>query len=362
MSLGILGIGTASPTHSIKQNQAAELATKLCCHTKGQAQWLLALYRRTNVRQRGSVLLEKTNGSGLKQSFFPSGLSQDTSQGPTTQQRLARYAQEAPLLAQAAAQQALKQSSVSPAEIGQLITVSCTGFSAPGFDISLIKNLGLPKSVGRTHIGFMGCHGALNALRVAKAFSEAEPHAKILVCAVELCTLHFHYGWDREKIVANALFADGAAAAVATSQVPKENWHIAASNSYLFPDSEEAMTWQIGDYGFEMTLSARVPGLIRHHLKPWLTQWLAHYGLSIPKIKSWAIHPGGPKLLTTIAESLELPSGALEPSQDILAQHGNMSSPTVLFILEKLIREKAQRPCVTLGFGPGLVVEGALLL
>ncbi len=364
MGLGILGIGTASPIYSIGQSEAAELTKTFCCRTEGQAQWLSTLHRRTHVQQRGSVLLEKSTGSGLKQSFFPPALSHDAGQGPTTRQRMDRYAKEAPLLAKAASRQALERSSIAAGRIRQLITVTCTGFSAPGFDVALIKNLGLPETVGRTQIGFMGCHGALNALRVAAAFSDADPQAKILVCSVELCSLHFHCGWHPEKIVANALFADGAGALVATSasQAPKECWRVIASGSCLFPDSEEAMTWRIGDYGFEMTLSARVPTLICQHLKPWLTRWLTGLGLSVSRIRSWAIHPGGPKILSTVAECLELSSEAIGASQEVLAQRGNMSSPTILFILEKLIREKARRPCVALGFGPGLVVEGALLL
>ena len=154
------------------------------------------------------------------------------------------------------------------------MTVSCTGFRAPGVDIEVIKTLGLAATVQRTHVGFMGCHGALNGLRAARAFVEADPAARVLLCAVELCGLHYHYDWDPQRMVANALFADGAAAVVGVpeSAAPSEAWRLAANGACLFPDSEDAMTWTVGDHNFEMTLSKGVPGLIARNLRPgWRT-------------------------------------------------------------------------------------------
>jgi predicted naringenin-chalcone synthase len=120
------------------------------------------------------------------------------------------------------------------------------------------------------------------------------------------------------------------------------------------------MAWTVGDHGFEMTLSRRVPGLIARHLKPWLESWLNGNGLSLTDVKSWAIHPGGPKILAAAQESLNLSTDAMATSQEVLAEYGNMSSPTVLFVLDSLRKKHAPRPCVALGFGPGLVVEAAL--
>jgi predicted naringenin-chalcone synthase len=184
-----------------------------------------------------------------------------------------------------------------------------------------------------------------------------------LVCAVELCSLHYFYGWDPQRLVANALFADGAAAVVggqAASASPG-TWQLRASGAYLFPDSAADMTWTVGDHGFVMTLSRRVPGLIARHLRPWLTGWLGQHGLSLSEVGSWAVHPGGPKILEAADEALALPALALETTRAVFAQNGNMSSPTVLFILDELRRLGAARPCLALGFGPGLAVEAALL-
>ncbi len=209
----------------------------------------------------------------------------------------------------------------------------------------------------------MGCHGALNGLRVANAFVDADPAARVLLCAVELCSLHYYYQWDPQRIIANALFADGAAAVVGipSSIAPNDAWTIRASGSRVFPDSADAMTWTVGDHGFAMTLSRRVPGLIGEHLRPWLTTWLARSKLTIEDIGSWAIHPGGPKILDAVEEALALPRASGIASREVFAEYGNMSSPTVLFILERLRSGGAGRPCVALGFGPGLTVEAMLV-
>ncbi len=141
---------------------------------------------------------------------------------------------------------------------------------------------------------------------------------------------------------------------------PAGAWRVTANGSCLIPDSRDAMSWTIGDHGFEMTLSRRVPGLIREHLRPWLESWLRGRGLHRQRVGSWAIHPGGPRILESIAEALELSDAQLAASREVFAAHGNMSSPTVLFIVEHLRGRLAPLPCVALGFGPGLVVEAAL--
>ena len=162
-------------------------------------------------------------------------------------------------------------------------------------DLALIRALGLPATVQRTHVGYMGCHGALNGLRVARAFTAAEPDARVLLCAVELCSLHYHYGWDPQKVIANALFADGAAAVVGVSDAaaPPEAWRVAATGSCLIPDSETAMTWTIGDHGFEMTLSKAVPRLIALHLRPWLEGWLHQHGVAVDRSAPGPSIPAG---------------------------------------------------------------------
>jgi predicted naringenin-chalcone synthase len=210
----------------------------------------------------------------------------------------------------------------------------------------------------------MGCHGGLNGLRLAASFTAHQPRARVLLCAVELCSLHYHYGNDPQKVVANALFADGAAALVGVpaEAAPADAWRVAASGACLFPDSEDAMAWRIGDNGFEMGLSPRVPALIGQGLRPWITHWLDQQGLALGDVATWAVHPGGPMVLRAVEECLGLRKEQIAVSWEVLAECGNMSSATVFFILDRLGQRQAARPCVALGFGPGLAAEAALFL
>jgi predicted naringenin-chalcone synthase len=347
----LLSLATVQP-ESIGQGKAAVLAEPRCCRTPGQTRLLHTLYRATQVDQRGSVLLTEGDSG---ESFYPAPADGDD-RGPGTQQRMARYERDAPPLARAAADRALHQADIDPRQVTHLVTASCTGFAAPGFDIDLIDTLGLRATVARTHVGFMGCHGAFNALRVAEALT-SDPDACVLLCAVELCSLHFHYGWETGRVVANALFADGAAAAVLARGRGDEAWRYAGGGSCLVPGSRDAMTWRIGDHGFEMTLSPQVPELIESNLRAWLEPWLRERGLGVAEVGSWAVHPGGPRILDAVQSALSLPAEAMVTSRQVLARCGNMSSPTVLFILEALRVSGAARPCVALGFGPGLTAE-----
>ena len=359
MSFVIAGLGLALPEHQVEQGRAAELTSQLAGHDEGQTRRLAALYRRSGVRTRHVALLDRLD-------LDDAPINPD-SMGPTTAERMAHYEASVPPLALRAACQALDASAIDPATITHLITVSCTGFAAPGFDRALIAGLPLAPSVARTHVGFMGCHGALNGLRVARAFTASEPSSRVLLCAAELCSLHFRYGWDADQAVSNALFGDGAAAVVGyhsdrikADDDQTQSWRLLASGSMLMPETADAMTWRIGDHGFAMTLSPQVATQIAHHLKPWLAAWLDRQGWTLAQIGSWAVHPGGPKILSAVESALELGPDALADSRAVLAECGNMSSPTVLFILDRLRRRAAPRPCVALGFGPGLVIEAAL--
>lgn len=363
MSLSLLGLGTAVPEVRLPQPEAKAIAVALCCRTEEQTTWVPAMYDGTGITTRNvsfpaAVVRDVLDGTTHTGSpFLPTGRADDN--GPTTGERMRHYEELAPPLALRAAGHALAESRVAAGDLTHLITVSCTGFMAPGIDLALITGLGLPGTILRTHVGYMGCHGALNALRVATAFTSSDPSARVLLCAVELCALHYHYGWDPQRIVANALFADGAAALVAG---PGEDgaWRVASTASCIVPNSTDAMTWRVRDHGFEMTLGRKVPDLIARHLRPWLQAWLAREGLTVETVGSWAVHPGGPRILSATAEALGLTPEAMAPSRAVLAEYGNMSSPTLLFILDRLRRTGTALPCVALGFGPGLAAEAVL--
>ncbi len=366
MTLAILGIGTALPDAVIDKHDALLLARSLCDGTEEQETWLQAIYDGSGISTRRFCLGEQVvrdviDGTNYSNSvFIPKKIPGD--RGPTTGERMQLYAQLAPPLALSASRAAIEQSGVELEKITHVVTVSCTGFVAPGVDQVLIDGLGLSRSVERTHVGYMGCHGALNGLRVTRAYADANPEARVLLCAVELCCLHYYYGWDPQKIIANALFADGAAAMVVgpASVATDDTWRLVATGSCLFPKSEAAMTWTIGDHGFEMTLSKQVPAIIADGLHPWLVGWLGAKGQAVEGIKSWAVHPGGPRILDAVEDALQLGRNGLTTSRDILAKYGNMSSSTTLFILNQMREYNAPRPCVALGFGPGLALEAAL--
>ncbi|MFM7107313.1 MAG: type III polyketide synthase [Planctomycetaceae bacterium] len=365
MSLAILGIGTAAPERQILQGDAAEFAVAFTDATPVHARLLAKVYEQTRVRSRGSVLLDDPGTGRCVQTFFPPAADTEPG-GPGTRARMDRYAAEAGPLAIAAASRAVAAAGVDGAAITHLVTCSCTGFATPGFDFDLVAALGLPATVARTHVGFMGCHGAFNALRVAEAFVEARPESVPLVVCVELCSLHFQYGWGRDVVVANAIFADGAAAVVGGHPSrPRHGagpaWRIDLQWSAILPESRGQMGWTIGDHGFEMHLAAAVPAAIGRHLPAALAAGLGAAGLSAADVTTWAVHPGGPRVLVAVAESLGLSSAALAASHEVLAEHGNMSSATILFILERLLRSDAAGPCVAMAFGPGLTAELALL-
>ena len=369
MSVVIHSIGSAVPLGQIDQQDSAEVAAALRGSSENPAdserrsQLLSTLYRRSGVQRRHCVLLEPGSERPLsRQSFYHPARSSDD-QGPTTHQRMEQYDQLSGPLGAEACRLALRNAQLSSKNITHLVTVSCSGFSAPGFDLQLFARLDLNPTIARTHVGFMGCHGALNGLRVAKAFAESDPSATILLCAVELCTLHHQYTDEPQQIVANSLFSDGAAAAI----LRKTEGHAGPSIRVLdhascwMPETQSLMSWRIGDHGFQMTLSPQVPLLIERELKVWMEKWLAKHGLGLDNIAHWAVHPGGPRILSASRKSLNLPEKALQVSQRILQDFGNMSSPTILFILQEMILQDVKGPIVALAFGPGIVFEAMLL-
>ncbi len=359
MTVNLSFIETAVPDTCIDARESLHIANALCGPYMTDADWLPAVYENCGVKQRYQVLGraivdDLLNDTRLSQSpFLPGQIG-----GPTTAQRMEIYTQAAGPLASQAAQKTLAAAGLLGSEVTHLVTVSCTGFQAPGIDVRLIRELELSPGIERTQVGFMGCHGALNGLRVARAIGAADPQAVVLLVAVELCSLHYYYGAEPGKVIANALFADGAAAMLVSQRLP--GWAVRASGSQLLPHSERELGWSIGDHGFQMVMTKQTPRVIEQYLQGWLVAWLQQRGLAVDDIVDWAVHPGGPKILAAVEAALGLPDAALADSWQILADYGNMSSPTVFFIMKKQFEKRLSGPVVSLGFGPGLVVEAAL--
>jgi predicted naringenin-chalcone synthase len=362
----LIGLGAATPPHGVDRAQSLAMMREITGATGEDARRLEILIERAGVDRRGSVLLDASG----RQSFFGDHASKADTR---TAARMEAYARNALPLAHEACVRAIVDARVSSASVSHLVLVSCTGFAAPGVDIDLIAALGLRRDVARTCIGFMGCHGAINGLRVADAIASSVPDSCVLVCCVELCSLHLHRAPAPDQVVANALFADGAAAAIVRSETPDTSGRprnasesrtgaiarVLDSGSHVFAGTREHMSWTIGDEGFEMRLSPELVPLLHHSAGPWIRAWLATRGIDPGQIRTWAVHPGGPRILDAVGESLRLERGALQLSREVLAAHGNMSSPTVLFVLERARCNPGL--CVMLSFGPGIAAEIALL-
>lgn len=291
---------------------------------------------------------------------------------PTTGVRNEVYIDRSPELFLAAARRALETSGgLTAADVTHVVTVSCTGFFAPGPDYRLVRDLGLRASTQRYHLGFMGCYGAFPALRAARDFCLADPDAVVLVVSVELCSLHISSSNDPDTIVASSVFADGAAAAVVTSRDAPAGHPVLdldAFETVLTPVGETDMAWKIGDHGFEMVLSSYVPSIIEKHIEGALDPLLARLGETRPEasadIERWAIHPGGRSILDKVQDAVKLSDAQMAESRRVLRDYGNMSSATVLFVLREILHDMGastgERVCA-MAFGPGLTVESAIL-
>ena len=296
---------------------------------------------------------------------------------PSTGARNAVYAACVPPLVEAAARDALAASGgLHAGDVTHVVTASCTGFFAPGPDFALVRDLGLPPTTRRLHVGFMGCYAAFPALAAARSICSEDPGAVVLVVCVELCSIHLQASDDPDTIVSSSVFADGAAAAVVTAR-PAPAGHVVldldALRTTITPVGEGDMAWSIGDHGFDMVLSRYVPAIIFEHIRGALDPLLALAGTDADGahrvVERWAVHPGGRSVLDRVAQALALDDAQMAPSRAVLREFGNMSSATVLFTLGRLLDGRdtpapapgsGERVCA-MAFGPGLTVESALL-
>jgi predicted naringenin-chalcone synthase len=269
---------------------------------------------------------------------------------PGTGARMAVYAEEAPELALAACRQlgALDQ-------VTHMVVASCTGFMAPGLDQVIARRLGLDPGVERTMIGFMGCYAGVTALRSAAHIVRSDPAATVLVVSTELCSLHLQPTDRLEALLAMAQFGDGAAAALISSH--GDGLALSEGLSMTLADSGDLITWTIGDTGFAMQLSGEVPGHIATALTDEALVTRITGGAGAPPVAAWAVHPGGRSILDAVERTLSLPPEALAASRAVLHAFGNMSSATVVFVLQRLMRERPPSG-LALAFGPGLALEG----
>lgn len=358
----ISAIGTANPLNRFSQNKLFDFMADAHQLDEKDMPRLRRLYDVSGIEYRHSVIQDFGVPRGTY-SFF--GNYEKLEPFPDTKQRSALYEQSAKHIAVEAVRDLLVKSRLRPGEFTHLITVSCTGMYAPGLDIDLIEALEMNKSTERTCINFMGCYGAFNALKIADYICRADFSAKVLIVDVELCTLHFQRESTMENWVANSLFADGAAAVAVVHESASTGgpgFHLKTFYNSLLTDARDEMAWRIGNTGFEMNLSSRVPKNISKSICGIADSLTQKAGINRSAVKHTAIHPGGRRILEVCEEMLELPEEALDHSYDVLKNFGNMSSVTILFILKRLMEESVSAEKVmSFAFGPGLTVESMLL-
>jgi len=274
---------------------------------------------------------------------------------PDTAARMRRFEQYAPSLAQTAVERL--QLGNERARITHLLITCCTGFSAPGLDLEVVERCNLASSVERTMIGFMGCYAAINALKLARHIVRSEPEARVLIINIELCTLHLREATDLEQMLAFLLFGDGCAACLVSAEPVGSA--LDSFRAVLVPDTRDLITWNIRDYGFDMVLSGQVPVTIHDALREHASEILA--GAPVRSIDLWAVHPGGRTVLDAVERAFGLAPAALAASREVLRRYGNMSSATVMFVIETLLRSdlRGQTGCA-MSFGPGLIAETML--
>lgn len=366
MSVNILGIGTACPPNRFSQAEILQFMASAHQLSGKPADRLKALYRASGIKFRHSVLSDYGKRPENFE-FYPK--SEVLAPFPSITHRMQRYRKEAVPLCLAAVRNLEMVAQLPEAweqTVTHLVTVSCTGMYAPGIDLDLIGALQLSASTQRTAINFMGCYGAFNALKVADAVCRADPSAKVLVVCVELCTLHFQNKNDGDNLLANALFADGAAAVLLSAQKnSRPSLSMLGFHCGIEPTGAEDMAWTIGDFGFEMKLSSYVPDLIKANIRRLAGDLLKKYGFEEHFPDYYAIHPGGKRILEAVEEALSISKAKNTAAYDVLREYGNMSSPTVLFVLQRLMRSFGPsdhgKKVLSFAFGPGLTLESMLL-
>ena len=330
----------STPCHALFQDFARRLID-------GRERVLLErMLRRSGIDERYSVLMADTGGDDCldKEGFYRYG------HFPSTARRMQRYSEAVMPLALPAVKD-LGGDALDG--VTHLLFCTCTGFTAPGLDLALVKALGLDGGVKRTVIGFMGCYAGVTALRNASEIVKGDQKARVLIVSVELCTLHLQETDDLETVLSFSLFGDGVAAAIVSAK--PEGFRLDNFRTVLLQHTEDLITWDIGDQGFDMVLSGGVPQTLKEAM-PTVKQEVVP---DADDISLWAVHPGGKTILDAAETGLELPPEALTYSRDILSAYGNMSSATVLFVLSAML-ENSQEPGALgagMAFGPGLTAE-----
>ena len=352
MNSSIVSIGVSNPGAPILQSEIARFMQLAHQLDEIEGRKLEFIYRKTGIESRHSVLQDFDKKSVDDFTFFPKNKS--LGPFPGTKARMEVFQKTAPDLAAEAATSCMHQPGESINALTHLILVSCTGMVAPGVELQLMQKLGLADTVERYCVHFMGCYAAFTGLKLADKILRAEPEARVLLVSVELCTLHFQKEYSEDNLLANSLFGDGAAAALVMNS--NKGLRLKSYLSQVLRDGDQDMAWGIGDFGFEMKLSKYIPVLLDKGIRQLKEVFEDKFKLS--QIRNFAIHPGGKQILQKVQEAFELSPEVNIHALDVLRQFGNMSSATILFVLDRILKdESVQGEILAMGFGPGLTLE-----
>ena len=355
----IVSIGTAVPEYRHEQEKIFEFLSRVYAINETEKRKLKFLYKYSGIKNRYSVLNDYSLPASEWKFFIP---TENLEPFPSIEKRMKSFREHAAPLSLKAISNCLND--FQDHHITHLITVSCTGMSAPGLDLELMELLNLPATTWRTSVNFMGCYAAIHALKLADVICKSDTKANVLIVCVELCSLHFQKKYDTDNISSGILFGDGAAAVLVSGNNETEGMNIEHFYSSVSSKNKQEMVWEMSSTGFLLTLSGYIPELIEEDFGGFVNEALNGTDLKKEDITHWCIHPGGKKILEAVHNSLQFTNGQLQDCYDVLNDYGNMSSPTVLFVLKRIqqaLNKKQRNNIFGAAFGPGLTLESFVL-
>jgi predicted naringenin-chalcone synthase len=350
----IISIATTVPQYGHAQKDILSFMEDMYELDAVESRKLAFLYKQSGIEKRYSVIPDYT----LPREQWKVFPKREQQEFLLLDERMKLYRENALPLTLKASRDCI-EGHLSANQITHLITVSCTGMSAPGLDLQLAECLRLPADIFRTSVNFMGCYAAVHALKLAKLICEGSQNANVLIAVTELCTLHFQKEFNPDNAASSLLFADGSAAILVSNAMKgKTGVYLKNFHSQILYKGKNDMSWELSSKGFLMSLSSYIPDIIKEDISGLLQKVLQYNQLRKEDITHWCVHPGGKKILDAIEKQLELKPADLQYSRKVMMNYGNMSSPTILFVLKELLEnEKDIGHIFGIAFGPGLTME-----
>ncbi len=352
----LISIATAVPKHGFSQRDMVTFMKKVYQLEPVERRRLTFMYLKSDIDQRYSVIDDYTQHED-EWDFIT--LEKDDPL-PGLDERMKIYEREALPLSLESINKCI-DGHIQPGEITHLITISCTGMSAPGLDLQIAESMGLAPDIFRTSINFMGCYAAVHGLHMAKHICDSTPNSNVVIVATELCSIHFQKEYISDYVASSLLFGDGSAAALLSNCMPSaDHLKLKTFYSHVAFKGTRDMAWELSSKGFLMTLSNYVPDLVQQHIAPIVKKSLEKNDLTQQDITHWCLHPGGKKILNAMKDQLDFKEEEMVYSRKVLSEYGNMSSPSVLFVMKEImdsLQPGEPANVFAIAMGPGLTME-----